>query len=274
MNILFENLEIIPLWLWLIFTALMGSLFGSFFNVVIWRMPRGESVMHPPSSCPQCGSGIAWYDNVPVLGWLWLRGKCRNCRNPISVEYPIVEFIGAAVGCLMILGVKFWMPYALWGDYLMAFALGLILIPVIVIDFRHFLIPDMMVLPGAIIAWSLASFRYDFSFFESLISGWSVALGLWLFATVLSWVIKKRAMGFGDVKYMLFAASILGWQDGILNIVLGAFIGLAFIPLMAIFKSSSPSGMIPFGPMLGLGTVIAFFWSEPIWATYFKMIGL
>lgn len=270
----FQNLNLIPLAGWMIIGFIFATLAGSFFNVVIWRMPRGESVVHPPSKCPKCQSGIAWYDNVPILGWIWLAGKCRNCKNPISPEYPIVEFVTGVVGVLMIGAADLWIVDATWADYLVSYTLGLILVPVVVIDLRHYLIPDMMVLPGALIALALASFRQDFSLLDSALGGFGVAFALWGFATIMSWALKKQAMGFGDVKYMLFAGCILGFQNGILNVILGSLVGLVIIPFLKILGLRDLSGKFPFGPMLAVGTLLALFWGQEIWTLYFSLIGL
>lgn len=106
-----------PLWPWLIFTTIYGACAGSFLNVVIYRLPEGKSLIHPPSACPKCNTRLAWYDNVPILGWLWLRGRCRYCRNPISVQYPIIEAITAALfgGLFWVYYMSGWKP--VWGDW-------------------------------------------------------------------------------------------------------------------------------------------------------------
>lgn len=190
------------------------------------------------------------------------------------MEYPLVEALTGCVGAGMLYSVSLFIPSATWADYLMAYTMGLILIPVIIIDLRHFLIPDMMVLPGALIAWVLADFRVNFDIFDSLMGGFGIALGLWAFATLLSWVLKKQAMGFGDVKFMLFAGSILGFQDALLAVVLSSFIGLIIIPFLTLMGSHQGGKKFPYGPMLGIATFMSFYWSEKIWSWYFEFVGL
>ncbi len=268
---IYDSFAILPFGFWVIVFGVVGACLGSFFNVVIWRMPRGESVMHPPSKCPKCDSGIAWYDNVPVFGWLWLCGKCRNCKNPISSEYPIVESVTGLLGLLALFMVQSWFVDPLWGDYIAAFILMMVLVPVVVIDLRHYLIPDMIVLPAAVVIWAISPFRSQMGIVDSFIGGFGIALGLWGFAAIMSFALKKQAMGFGDVKYMLFAGSLLGFRNAVLTIVIGSFTGLIIIPLLKAFNQRELSSKFPFGPMLGFGTFVALFWGDKIWALYFGL---
>lgn len=160
------------LWPWLILVIAYGACVGSFLNVVIFRLPEGKSIVHPPSSCPRCGSRLSWFDNVPVLAWLWLRGRCRSCREPISVQYPIIEAVTAALFALLFLAYWVWglredwaatSPADTWPVLLVHLCLVAALIAATVIDARLFIIPlpitwtaaaiALVVLPGS--AWAL-----------------------------------------------------------------------------------------------------------------------
>ena len=128
-----------------VLAGIFGALIGSFLNVVAYRLPRGESLSHPPSHCPNCGAPVKPYDNIPVLSWLLLRGRCRHCKQPISIRYPIVE-AGTALLCALVVVVK-----GADGDAIIGIALVLILVPVTLIDLDHHLIPNKITFPGAVL---------------------------------------------------------------------------------------------------------------------------
>ena len=232
------------------FAALVGLAIGSFLNVVAWRLPRGESLSSPPSRCPSCEAPIRPYDNIPVLSWLLLRGRCRGCRTPIAARYPIVE---AATAVLYVAVVA-----AEWGDaaaIARGIALVTLLVPVTLIDFEHRIIPNKLTLPFAILAVALGIALDPGFVVEQLIAG-AAAAGFFL-AAVLAY---PRGMGMGDVKLA-----------GVMGLYLGRAVAPAlFIGLMAgvvvgaviIARKGAKEGRktaVPFGPFLALGAVVAIF---------------
>ena len=166
-------------WITILLGGLFGLMCGSFFNVVIWRMPRGESVVWPPSRCPQCQYQIKFYQNVPVLSWLWLKGKCKNCGVQISAEYPIVEAITGIASALTVAAVLFLFPTQPLDFKLALLFLVLTSIPIFVIDLRHYLIPDVITLPGFVFGIALSFLPNGITPLESISGGLSAGLFLW-----------------------------------------------------------------------------------------------
>jgi leader peptidase (prepilin peptidase) / N-methyltransferase len=226
--------------------ALLGALIGSFLNVVAWRLPRGESLLHPGSHCPSCGAPVKPYDNVPVLSWLLLRGRCRSCGAAISPRYPLVELLTAVVFALVV---------AINGfddDLVLELPFVAALIALAAIDFDHKLLPNKIVYPLA--AWGvIATLLVDRDdLIEHLIAG--AGAFTFLFLAVLAY---PRGMGMGDVK---------------LAGAMGLFLGLSVIPaLLVAFLSGSAIGLaiiaregaagrkkaVPFGVFLALGGIVA-----------------
>jgi leader peptidase (prepilin peptidase)/N-methyltransferase len=244
---------------------------GSFLNVCIWRLPRNESIVWPGSHCPRCKAKIRWIDNVPVVSYLVLGGRCRDCRERIPWRYPAVELLGgaAAVAAVAVYGTT---PYAV-----AAAVLFWSFIAVTFIDFEHQIIPDEITLPGIVggVVFSAVwpAWHGTASHLEGL---WGALLGLaagggilWGLGTVGEWVFKKEAMGGGDVKLMAAVGAFLGWSDALLAVFLASFFG-AFLGIgLRVFKGSE---RLPFGPCLVLGSVAALLWGEKIVSWYWGAV--
>jgi leader peptidase (prepilin peptidase)/N-methyltransferase len=240
--------------------AVAGLLVGSFLNVVAYRLPRGESLVHPRSRCPGCGTPIAPYDNVPVLSWLLLRGRCRTCGTPISPRYPLVELATAVLYALVVLNA----------DKGLDVALGLLLVtalvPITLIDLEQRLIPNRITLPAAIGA-ILAGALLDPGFVpEQLIAG-AAAGGFFLLAALA----YPRGMGMGDVKL----AGVLGLYLG-RAVAPGIFIALiagVLVGVVVIARKGAQEGRktaVPFGPFLALGGLVSFFVGEGLVDAYLE----
>lgn len=250
--------------------ACLGLLIGSFLNVVIWRVPRGESVVSPPSACPRCGHRIAARDNVPIVSWLALRGRCRSCGAPISARYPLVEASTAVLFALVGLRVGFsWAAPA----YLYLAAIGVALT---MIDLDVHRLPDRIVLPSypvlvvllAVASWSEADFG---ALLRAAIGG--AALFAFYFVVM---VVYPAGMGFGDAKLAGLLGLALGWI-GWGALVVGAFAaflvgGLLSIALLVTHRATRKSG-IPFGPFMVLGAAIGIAVGQPAWAAYLAVLG-
>ena len=243
--------------LWLVYAALIGACIGSFLNVVIYRLPLRQSLVSPPSRCPQCGSRLAWYDNVPIFGWLLLGGRCRTCGNRISMQYPIVELITAL---LFVLVVWLTPPGPLMVTRLL---LVCILIALFGIDLEHQILPNSITLPG-IVAGVLLSFIAPPGWRDALL-GVLLGAGI-LYAIAGAYYLWRReeGLGMGDVKMLAMIGAFLGWKAVLVTMVLssfsGAVIGLALI-------AAQRGGMklaLPFGTFLALGALVAMFVGAPL----------
>ncbi|HET6341501.1 MAG TPA: prepilin peptidase [Gemmatimonadota bacterium] len=242
-----------------ILSGALGLALGSFLNVLIVRLPAGESMLRPGSRCPSCGSPVRWVHNVPIASWLALRGRCASCHAGIGWQYPIVELATAAiwVGHAAVWGAT---PRALSGAVLLTFLLA-----IAIIDARHFLIPDELSLGGLTVGFLLSILPGPPSVPESAIG--SVVGGglLWIVAIVGSAALGREAMGGGDIKLMAMLGAFLGWQGALLTIFLGALLGtLVFLPIA--WRSDR---LVPFGVFLALGALAAFYFGDALLAWYF-----
>jgi leader peptidase (prepilin peptidase)/N-methyltransferase len=227
--------------------ALMGAVVGSFLNVVAFRLPRGESLSRPRSRCPGCQTPIKPYDNVPVLSWLALRGRCRSCRAPISWRYPFVE---AATGLLCALVV---IVQGADEDALLGLVLVLLLVPVTLIDLDHRIIPNRLMLIGAVLAPAIVLLTEPDAIAEHLIAA-AAAGGFFLLAALA----YPRGMGMGDVKLAAVLGLFLGRSVApavFLALLSGTLVGAAIIARKGA-REGRKTG-VPFGPFLALGAVVA-----------------
>jgi len=234
--------------------GVFGAVIGSFLNVVIWRLPRGESVVSPPSACPSCGAPVKPYDNVPVVSWLVLRGRCRSCGEPISARYPLVEALTAVLMALV--------PVFLGADedVWIGFALVLILVPLTFIDLDHRILPNKITYPAVPLAIVLvAVFELD-ALPEHLIAG-AAAFGL-LFAA--AW-FYPNGMGVGDVKLAGVLGLFLGRSVApalLAAFLLGTLVGLGVMAAKGIREGRKTA--IPFGPFLAAGGLVGLFAGDEI----------
>jgi leader peptidase (prepilin peptidase)/N-methyltransferase len=242
------------------FALAPGLVFGSFLNVVAARVPLRRSVVSPPSACMSCGTGIAWYDNVPVLSWLVLRGRCRSCSAPIPARYPAVELVSA----LLVAG-SVW-RFGLHGEALVAAFFCLALVAVSATDVEHGIIPNRIVLPAAaVVLAAQTALRPS--------PQWAVgALGASGFLFVAA--LLSRGMGMGDVKLALLLGAMLGKTVSVALLVgmLAAFVPAIYLLLK--HGAAARKAKIPFGPFLALGGVVALFWGPRLLSEYWSLFHL
>jgi leader peptidase (prepilin peptidase)/N-methyltransferase len=230
-------------------SALGGLIAGSFLNVVIARLPRGESLVRPRSRCAHCGAPVRAYDNVPVVSWLLLRGRCRDCGTAISARYPLVEAL-TAVLCVAVVAAK-----GADEDALPGLALVLVLVPVAFIDLQHRIIPNRLVLAGAVAAVALVALAEPGDLPEHLIAG--AAAGGFLLLALLAY---PRGMGMGDVKLAGMMGLYLG--AAVAPAMLAAFLSGTLVGLAVIARKGPREGRktaVPFGPFLALGALVGLF---------------
>ena len=246
--------------------ALFGAIFGSFLNVCILRLPAEQSVVRPPSRCPKCGYELRWYDNVPIVSWLLLGGKCRSCRTPISIQYPLIELVTALI----------WAGFAWRLGPSLELARGAvfftILLGIAMTDAREYIIPDEFSI-GGLAAGLLFALPGGYRPIGEALLGAAAGFGLlYLVAIAGKAVFKEEAMGGGDIKMMAMVGAFTGWTGVLLTIFLGSLLGtLIFVPLALIGKKK----LVPFGVFLALGAAVTYLWGADVVSWYKSyLIGL
>lgn len=267
---------------------MFGLVIGSFLNVCIVRLPLGASIVSPPSHCPRCSEPIRYSDNIPLLSYVLLRGRCRHCGLPISLRYPLVEVMNALFYLWTVLA------FGLTGEALLLMAFCSALIVITFIDLDHQIIPDVITVPGILIGVLIAPFflspldgplpfgltRFVPLAWPHLVNVLNAVIGMLcgafpLFA--IGWLWEKlrniEAMGGGDIKLMGMVGSFLGWKGALLTIMLGAIAGsIIGVALIAIKRRESDQ-VIPFGPFLAFGSVVTAFYGQDIMDWYSSLLG-
>ncbi|NQU26797.1 MAG: prepilin peptidase [Candidatus Marinimicrobia bacterium] len=252
----------------IVITAVFGLSFGSFLNVVIARLPLGKSIASPPSQCPHCKAIIRWWQNIPLISYILLKGRCSNCNKAISIVYPFVELLTGLL--LVLLYINFdWSPVFLFYSILVLF-----LIPIAIIDFRHFLIYDVLTIPGAIAGIIFAG-TVDLSIItitQSLIGAGVGISFLFIMRLIGNFLFKKDTMGLGDIKLAGLIGVFLGWDIIILSIFLAAVMIVLVALILKISNSKMEAGKFPFGTYLSTAAIINLFWGDQIIRAYLTMI--
>ena len=240
------------------FVALFGLVIGSFLNVVIARVPERRSLVRPGSACPGCGNPIAWYDNLPVVSFFALAGRCRACAAPISWRYPFVETLTAALFVLA------WVVFASsLVEFFIAAVLLSALIAVTVIDLQYQIIPDAITVPGVVVGLLASLVRERVSWLEALLG---VLVGTMLFVAVI--VLSRGGMGGGDLKLGAMLGAFLGWKALLVALFVAVLVGGAMAVLLLATRRLARKDAIPFGPFLALGGAVALFWGNALVAWY------
>ncbi|MGC8976982.1 MAG: prepilin peptidase [Candidatus Ratteibacteria bacterium] len=239
---------------------ILGLIFGSFANVCIFRLPKGKSIIFPGSFCPNCNKSIKWYDNIPLISYVLLKGKCRYCKNPIPLRYFIVEFLT---------GLLFFLVYKKFGISPSTFVYNLLFLSLVIISFIDmdtFLIPDVIVIPGIFLGLLFSFFfpqiyqmeRIEgliYSFF-GVIAGGGVLIFLGFIGKLL---FKKDAMGGGDVKLLGMVGAFCGWKSILLTLFFASLFGTLISLILILIKKKKIEDYVPFGPYLAIGAVISVF---------------
>jgi len=241
---------------------ILGLIIGSFSNVCIYRIPKKESIVFPASHCPNCNSTIKAIDNIPLLSYFLLKGKCRKCGEKISIRYPIVEFLT---------GVIYLLIFLVYGRSLQTLIYTLLssaLIIIAFIDLDEQIIPDEISLPGIVIGFVLSFIVPYISYFNSIL-GTIVGGGIiFLIALVGLAIFKKEAMGGGDVKLSAMIGAFIGWKYIMISLFIGFFIGAIAGILLILLKIRNRDDLVPFGPFIVLGSFITLLWGENILSWY------
>ncbi|MDO9308979.1 MAG: prepilin peptidase [Deltaproteobacteria bacterium] len=250
-----------------LFSFVFGMVVGSFLNVCICRMPKDESIVSPPSHCPHCNYQIRWYDNIPVISYLFLRGRCRGCGARISLQYPLVELLNGIISLLLFLRFGPTLAFAV----LFVFCSALVVITFI--DIEHQIIPDEISLPGIIIGFVMSFFLQGHNWLNSLL-GILLGGGSLLFVAYgYQWLTGKEGMGGGDIKLLAMMGAFLGWKSIPFIILASSLVGsVVGVSIMLLQKKDSKLA-IPFGPYLAFGAVLYIFYGRPLIEWYLNLGG-
>lgn len=266
---------------------IVGLIVGSFLNVCIARIPLETSIISPPSHCPRCKTPIRWYDNIPLVSYAILRGRCRTCGQRISWRYPLVELMN---GLLYLWAFS---EFGITGEAVLVMALCSSLVVITFIDLDHQIIPDVITFPGMVIGLVVAPFfmttlagplsfglgnvlpspgQYGTSFLNAFIGILLGGAPLYLIGWLWEKFRKVEAMGGGDVKFMAMVGGFLGWKGAFLTIMLGAMAGSIVGVSLILLKKHQADKVIPFGPFLAFGTLLTLFRGPEIIAWYLGLI--
>jgi leader peptidase (prepilin peptidase)/N-methyltransferase len=247
-----------------VFITVFGLVFGSFLNVVIHRLPRGMSLLRPPSSCPGCGARIKPYDNVPLLSYLILGGKCRKCGRRISPVYPAVE---ALTGLGFVL-VYFSTGRTLGLEFIAGCVFTSALIALGFIDYAHQILPDAITMPGLVLALAYAVFRDDLTFRGALLGAVAGAGFLLLVYGAYFLIRKKEGLGMGDVTMMLMVGAYLGLMRTLLTLILASCVGALVGVYVILRRGKDFQFALPFGTFIAPAAFVAMLWGERIVRAY------
>ena len=250
-----------------VFFFILGATIGSFLNVVIYRLPRDESIVKPGSRCTACGNPVSFYDNIPIVSYVLLRGRCRKCSRKFSPRYALVEAITGLLFSVC------YVRFDLTLDLAILLVFLSLLITVSFIDLDFYIIPDILSLGGIVLGITTSFFRHSFTYTDSII-GVLIGGGL-LYAIAKSYELarKREGMGGGDIKLLGMIGAFCGWHGVVFSLVIGSFAGTAVgIPLM-IIKRHDTKYALPFGPFLSLGALTYVIVGESVIAWFFGALG-
>ncbi len=243
--------------------SLVGLTIGSFLNVLIYRLPRKNKVIFGRSACPSCGQKIAFYDNIPLLSYVILLGRCRGCKKPISPRYPIVEALNAGMYVL------FYLQDGLGVVFAAHAFLSSALIAIFFIDFEFQIIPDKITLPGILVGLGFSFFTHQPGIVDAILGVVVGGCALLAVAYLGEWLFKKDAMGGGDIKMAAMMGAFVGWQKILLVFMTGAVIGLiGSLVWMAISAKIREERLIPFGPFLAIAAIVVIMYGDQIMHFY------
>ncbi|HNY51636.1 MAG TPA: prepilin peptidase [Smithella sp.] len=239
-----------------LFAFIFGAAIGSFLNVCIFRLPENNSIIKPSSQCPYCHHPIRFYDNIPIISYFVLQGKCRDCRGRISWRYPLVEIITALLSLILFL------KFGLSLNFLVFFIFTAVLIVITFIDLDHQIIPDVLTLPGIPLFFLAAVFLVKVPWKDALI-GLLIGGGvLMTIAIVYEFITKREGMGGGDIKLLAMIGGFFGWQSLIFVLLFSSFTGAIIGITAMIIKKQDTKYAVPFGPFLSAAAVAYIFWGE------------
>lgn len=258
-------MTLLPFMYMAVFVFLFGAVIGSFLNVCIYRLPLDQSIVSPGSRCMSCGAAVRWFDNIPIISWLVLRGRCRGCGAGFSIRYPLVELLTACLFLLLFLRFGLSISFAIYALLVVA------LIVITFIDFDHQIIPDEISLSGVVLGFLASFFLPEPGWASSLagiVVGWG-SLALVFYAYL--WLTGREGMGGGDAKLLAMLGAFLGWKAVPFIIFISSLVGsIVGLSLMALQRKGRHLA-IPFGPYLAMGAVLYIFYGPQLINWYLRL---
>ncbi len=258
-----------------VMAVIFGASIGSFLNVVIYRIPTGLSILHPPSRCPNCLKRLKPFDNIPIIGWFLIKGKCRYCHNKVSWRYPLIESLTA---------FAFWFAASSFISQPLILIIGSCiflsyLIALSAIDIDTMTLPNPLTQSGLVlgIAFSMAASDQTNLLNQLITSILGAVSGIWLVDLVRmvgSWLLQKEAMGAGDAKLAAMIGAWLGWQELLLTILVASILGSLVGEFIIKLKNSGKSQPLPFGPFLAIAATFSLFYGDQIISKYLTWFGV
>ncbi len=244
-----------------LFFFMLGGAMGSFLNVVIYRLPLGKSLIRPPSHCPECEKNIRWYDNIPIISYIILKGECRDCTALIPIRYLVVESITAFVYLYS------YIRFGISLELLTFLTFITLIIPIFFIDLKDLLIPDSLSISGIVIGLILSIFRGRLII--SVVGAVVGAIYILIVIYLGKAIYKKDVMGFGDVKLSAMIGAFVGWANFLLTILISSLLGSIYGIIQIKRGKSSMKSIIPYGPFLAIGGFITFLFGRWIIVRFF-----
>jgi leader peptidase (prepilin peptidase)/N-methyltransferase len=249
---------------WYIF--FVGMCIGSFLNVCIYRLPSGKSIVHPASACPVCSTPIRWYDNIPLISYILLQGRCRVCKTTISIRYPIVELLSG------LFAMASWLRFGNFLQALIYFIFIAALLVITFIDIDHRIIPDIISLPGILLGFLASMILPQLNWSDSLI-GIGIGGGILL---AIAWGYQlftgKDGMGGGDIKLLAMIGAFLGWKGVLFTVMASSLIGTVVGIVLMVRAGKGMKMALPFGPFLAIGAILFLFFGPQLIDLYFNLL--
>ena len=249
-----------------VFVFIFGLCIGSFLNVCIYRLPESKSIVQPRSMCPHCGTLIRFYDNIPILSYIALKGKCRHCSASIALRYPVVELISGvfALGVYLKYGIRLETP--------IYYAFIATLLVITFIDIDHQIIPDVITLPGIPIFFAASFALKQISFVESILGILAGGGSLFLVAWLYHLLTKKEGMGGGDIKLLAMIGAVIGWKGVLFTIFVASAVGTLAGMLIMLKTRKTMKLAVPFGPFLAIGGITYILFGPQLINWYFNLL--
>lgn len=261
----YETFSVVPQWFWIGLAFFYGSIIGSFLNVCIYRIPRGEEIVKTPSHCTYCQARIPWYLNVPIFSWLVLLGKTKCCGKPLNIRYPFVELLAAAYT------TYFAINYGFSLELLWASLFAYIIIVLIMIDAEHMILPNIITLPAIVIGLLFSFFGVGPDILDALAGVFIVAGGFLAIAYLYYKIKKMEGLGMGDIKLVAMIAAFHGLMMTLATTFIASIIGLIYGLFMMITKKFNSQTPFPFGVFLGIAILFLMIFGDYLYAVYIDL---